>query len=675
MFAVGYDINWCESGGNGTSVSYEAANLDYNDCLEAGENLSVQFWISDGGQNTQHSIEWQIYDWNGVSMGTYSQDVNFNNSSYNTFFWNLDTTGWSEGTYSFAIASPEDGNYYTWFYFEIGCSGCGYDLSLISGNYQVWSEAFGTIFSSWNETNTSSSSTNDDTPQIYPGDTLWTWFQINCLMHGEEYLANMTITNSANLVVYTDEETFNQSHWSNWYTYSPEDGISTSLLPAGEYCGTFTLYVSPFGSADVVYTITNCVEVVSLDDWDGCGTNISYVQHEQDVNGNPFVQQDTVFLTNSEVWYSEFVDCLVIGENYTMVTNVTFNGAPYSEETENFTVYQFSDITKWSWGTVNIIGSSGWEELNVGNYCVETTIHSTDSTYTNLIAMVSTVTDCFAVVEVNNNWGDDWWDDQTNNTTGSPNNPIMPDTNCSDLNNSLTGLNLTNSFNMTDCENGTGFWFNLTVNGTGINWYDPIYAVGYDYEVISGPKFASSVVPPGYGDDKFDLYVWDGMEYVLVGSDLDALTQYWFTDDGGITTTPGDYNGITMFSIRGLELDAKLDPDDPNAFVTGMTFVQDPNEVSEVILSMNPIRVSDEDDDGIADDDDNCVNDANSDQADSDGNGIGDACESAASSGDEDDGGDDKSDDDSSNKTLAYAALLAVALVGIMVIFGRENDK
>ena len=71
----------------------------------------------------------------------------------------------------------------------------------------------------------------------------------------------------------------------------------------------------------------------------------------------------------------------------------------------------------------------------------------------------------------------------------------------------------------------------------------------------------------------------------------------------------------------------------------------------------------------------NCVSDANSDQADSDGNGIGDACESAASSGDEDDGGDDKPTEDSSNKTLAYAALLAVALVGILVIFGRENDK
>jgi len=665
----------CEPGSNSTDVSYEAQNLDNNDCLEAGENLSIQFWVIDDQMPVQHTMTWQIYDWNGVVMGTYSQDVALDSSGYGTFVWNLDTTGWTDGSYSLAIET-EDGMYVTWFYFDVGCSGCGYDLSLISGNYQVWSNAFGTIFSSWNETNTSSSSTNDDTPQIYPGDTLGAWFQINCLTHGEEYLANMTITNSANLVVYTDEETFTQSHWSNWYSYS-EQGISTDLLPAGEYCVTFTLYVSPFGSADVVYTITNCVEVVSLDDWDGCGTNITYLEHEQDVNGNPFVQQGMVFLTTSDVRYSNFVDCLMIGENYTMTTEITFNGAPYSEDTDNFTVYQFSDITQWSWGPVNNIGQQPWilEDLDVGNYCVETTIHSTDSTYTNLIAMVSTVQDCFAVIEANNNWADDWWDEQTNNTTGNPNNPIMPDTNCSDLNNSLTGLNLTNSFNMTDCENGTGFWFNLTVNGTGINWYDPIYAVGYDYEVISGPKFASIVVPPGYGDDKFDLYLWDGVDYELVGSDLDALTQYWFTDDGGITTIPGDYEGITMFSIRGLELDAKLDPDDPNAFVTGMTFVQDPNEVSEVILSMNPIRVSDEDDDGIADDDDNCVNDANSDQADSDNNGVGDACETSAPSGDEDDGGDDKSDDDSSNKTLAYAALLAVALVGVLVIFGRENDK
>ena len=437
-------------------------------------------------------------------------------------------------------------------------------------------------------------------------------------------------------------------------------------MPPGEYCLTFTLYVSPFGSSDLIYTVTQCVEVVTIEDWDGCGINLTYLEHLQEVGGNPFVQQGTVFLTTSSIWYNNFVDCLVIGENYTMVTNITHDGSPYMEETDNFTVNQFSDITQWSWGTIANSGA----DIPIGNYCVETTIHSTDSTYTNMIALVSTVTDCFAIVELS---PVDWWDDQTgNNTTGSPNNPIMPDTNCTNLSSSLSGLNLTNAFNMSDCENGTGFWFNLTVNGTGVNWYDPVYAVGYDFEVVSGPKFASVVVPPGYGDDKYDIYLWDGSEYVLAASDLDALTQYWFTDDGQVTTTPGDYDGITMFSIRGLELDAKLDPDDPNAFVTGLTFVQDPNEVSEVVLSMNPIRVSDEDDDGIADADDNCVDDANADQADADGDGIGDACESAASGGGSDDGGTDDEPDSSSdsNRTLAYAALLAVALVAVLVMFG-----
>ena len=106
----------------------------------------------------------------------------------------------------------------------------------------------------------------------------------------------------------------------------------------------------------------------------------------------------------------------------------------------------------------------------------------------------------------------------------------------------------------------------------------------------------------------------------------------------------------------------------------GLIFVQDPNEVSEVVISMNPIRVSDEDDDGIADDDDNCINDANSDQADSDGDGVGDACETAAA-GSDDDEEDDTSEEDSSNRTLAYAALLAVGLVAVLVMFGRENEK
>ena len=673
-----------ECGGNNTSSgeidwwSYDGA-LD-EDCIEGP--FYVNGTLSDFSNLTGGSTElyYTIYhvDETGLETPTgmsYSTTVTFDSTGSSDVSILIDPTGYADGQYYLNLHTDVLSNGYSFdrhYWFTLGCDGvCGHDSSLITSNYEIWSDTFGTLFSNWNAWNLStngSNSVNDDTPQIYQGDTLSANMWFSCLVHGEDYLANLTVTNDANLIVFSEEENFTQDSWSTWYSFY-EGGISTDLLPTGEYCLTFTLYVSPFGSSNVIYTLTECVEIVPLDDWDGCGTNLTYLQHLQDVNGNPFVQQGTVFLTTSEIWYNNFVDCLVIGENYTMVSTVTHDGSQYMQETYNFTVNQFSDMTQWSWLTI-----SSWNsDVPVGNYCVETTIHSTDSTYTNMIALVSTVTDCFAVVEITPT---DWWGDQTNNSTGSPNNPIMPDTNCTNLSSSLSGLNLTNAFNLSDCENGTGFWFNLTVNGTGVNWYDPVYAVGYDFEVLSGPKFASVVVPPGYGDDKYDIYLWDGSEYVLAASDLDALTQYWFTDDGQITTTPGDYDGITMFSIRGLELDAKLDPDDPNAFVTGLTFVQDPNEVSEVVLSMNPIRVSDEDDDGIADADDNCVDDANADQADADGDGIGDVCDTAASGEGEGDGGTDEPDSESdSNRTLAYAALLAVALVGILVMFGREDER
>jgi hypothetical protein len=415
----------------------------------------------------------------------------------------------------------------------------------------------------------------------------------------------------------------------------------------------------------LVFSFTQCFDIVSIEDWDGCGNNLTYLEHMQTVSGNPFVQQNLVFLTTSNIWVQNYVECLVVGENYTMQTNVTTNGNLYYEYTNNYTITQLSDNTRWDWEAI-----SNWQsDIPAGNYCVNTTIHSTDATYTQLISMVSTVEDCFAVVEVT---ATDWWGAQDNGT-GSPNNPILPDGNCTDLNNSLAGLNLTNSWNMTDCENGTGFWFNLTVNGTGVTWYDPIYAVGYDYEVISGPKFASVVVPPGYGDDKYDLYLWDGAKYVLVGSDLDALTEYWFTDDGGISNTPGDYDGITKFSIRGLEISAKIDPDNPDAFVTGLSFAQNPNEVSEVILSMTPITVSDEDDDGIIDEDDNCVNNANTDQADSDGNGVGDVCEESKVSGEgegEGDGVGDYSDGASISIIITFLGLIL-----LLVLFFRDGNK
>jgi hypothetical protein len=655
-------------GNNTTGVQYNIFNMEPEDCVQSGDELHVTMIVY-AGPNQDHTLDWQIVAANGVLTSWHNQDVTTSSNGSAIFNWALDTTNLSDGTYLVQVEDPITGLYMTWFYFEVGCTGCGYDSSLTNLNYQIWSENFGTIFSTWNasinSTSTSSNSVNDDLPQIIAGSDIGFWGQIECIELDQSYLLNYTVTNSANLFVMGGEEYFNSSG-STWYWFD-ESNISTTLLPADEYCITVTLYVSPYGSSDIMVTYTDCVEIVALEDWDGCGSNLTYLEHLQTVSGNPFVQQNVVFLTTSNIWVNNFVDCLVIGENYTMETVITSDGNPYLQFSDSFTVNQFSDITQWDWQTI-----SDWQnDIAAGNYCVDTTIYSTDSTYTQQLATVSSVTDCFAVV---NATIDNWWDNQDNGTgngSGTPNDPVLPDTNCTDLNGTLSGLNLTNSWNISDCENGTGFWFNLTVNGTGVTWYDPIYAVGYDYEVISGPKFSSVVVPPGYGDDKYDIYLWDGTEYVLAESDLDALTEYWFTDDGGLSTTPGDYDGISKFSIRGLEISEKLDPEDPDAFVTGLSFVQDPNEIGEVILSMNPITVSDEDDDGIIDEEDNCVNTENANQADNDGDGVGDACEESQDASDID---DNDSDSDSGSNVANIIAIFTVCLI-FVVLFMRGGGK
>lgn len=331
-----------------------------------------------------------------------SLTISFTSGSVDVSYM-VDPTGYASGQYYVHLHTNSNGNNLDRnYWFTLGCDGiCGYDSSIIGSNYRIFSNTFGTLFSNGNQTSNWSNSVNDDTPQIYQGDTLTANMWFSCLVYGEDYLANLTVTNDANLVVFAEEESFKQSGWSNWYNFY-ENGISTDQLPTGEYCLTFTLYVSPFGSSDVIYTVTECVEIVPLDDWDGCGTNLTHLDHLQNVNGNPFVQQGTVFLTTSEIWYNNFVDCLVIGDNYTMVTTVTHDGSQYMQDTDDFTVNQFSDVTQSSWGDI-----SSWNvDTPVGNYCVETTIHSTDSTYSNLVALVSTVTNCFAVVEITPT---DWW--------------------------------------------------------------------------------------------------------------------------------------------------------------------------------------------------------------------------------------------------------------------------
>ncbi|MFO1357945.1 nidogen-like domain-containing protein [Plasticicumulans sp.] len=110
----------------------------------------------------------------------------------------------------------------------------------------------------------------------------------------------------------------------------------------------------------------------------------------------------------------------------------------------------------------------------------------------------------------------------------------------------------------------TGFVFDFNVGDINDQIFiDPIIAIGYDYFVDSGPNFASVLLPTGIGDDLFDLWLFDALlnDWVDSGVDIAGGTQHFFA--------PG---GVSRFRILGIEIAALLDPDDPTAFVTGLTF-------------------------------------------------------------------------------------------------------
>ncbi|MBT3144860.1 PEP-CTERM sorting domain-containing protein [Neptunomonas phycophila] len=105
-------------------------------------------------------------------------------------------------------------------------------------------------------------------------------------------------------------------------------------------------------------------------------------------------------------------------------------------------------------------------------------------------------------------------------------------------------------------------------------YIDPEVAIGYDYIVTdsSSPLVASVILPTGFGDDEYAIYVWDGSEYVFV-SELTAGDEYFFAD------------AVDNFRVMGIETDANVDPADPLAFITGLTF----NSSGTVYMSQTPV--------------------------------------------------------------------------------------
>jgi hypothetical protein len=97
---------------------------------------------------------------------------------------------------------------------------------------------------------------------------------------------------------------------------------------------------------------------------------------------------------------------------------------------------------------------------------------------------------------------------------------------------------------------------------------DPIVAIGYDYIVNSGPNFQTVLLPTGIGDDLYEL-IFNGTSQQVAGG---------VAFDFGL-------GGVSSFRVLGIETAAGLDPNDPLAFVTGLTFAG----AGTVNMSMNPI--------------------------------------------------------------------------------------
>ncbi|MCZ8119373.1 MAG: HAF repeat/PEP-CTERM domain-containing protein, partial [Microcystis sp. LE18-22.4A] len=115
--------------------------------------------------------------------------------------------------------------------------------------------------------------------------------------------------------------------------------------------------------------------------------------------------------------------------------------------------------------------------------------------------------------------------------------------------------------------NPDGFIFSGVIvgnNGFGTTnpiYFDPIVSVGYDYAVTGGPLFASVLIPNALpqGDSNFILELPGFGNYSLVaGTTFNLL---------GVNPL-----GFSDFRISDIDPAEMLDPTNPTAFVTGLTF-------------------------------------------------------------------------------------------------------
>jgi len=119
--------------------------------------------------------------------------------------------------------------------------------------------------------------------------------------------------------------------------------------------------------------------------------------------------------------------------------------------------------------------------------------------------------------------------------------------------------------------------FNVKVEGEQTIFIDPVVAIGYEYRIGAGdPNFASVTLPIGIGNNLYDLYLINGQKYFFKAQ-LTGGVPYYFNS-----------LGVDRFLILGIEKEVGLNPDNPTAFITGLTFTG----VGSFTGTMTPIAES-----------------------------------------------------------------------------------
>lgn len=125
---------------------------------------------------------------------------------------------------------------------------------------------------------------------------------------------------------------------------------------------------------------------------------------------------------------------------------------------------------------------------------------------------------------------------------------------------------------------GGAFIFEFTPTPNVPVFIDPIISIGYDYEILGGDNLITSVLLPTLSGDL------DGYEIYALGDTSAA---------GLLGTVKGGESflfaaGVKGFSLRDIDEAAMVDPANPTAFVTGLTFANG----DAVTISQTPVTAA-----------------------------------------------------------------------------------